>query len=297
MTIEELEAFIAAAESETFVAPGGSLHRYSSSSAAEIQQLEQELDCHLFEHTDQNAGVLTEAGEALLPRAKELVHQYHKVLRAMSAYRSEPMKTLYIGTLPILRQYRLTAFFRRFSDSEPDCTLHMEETDALHLIDDFKHGLYDACVCLADQLVDVQAETIRLAEDEVAAVLPENHPLAHAAQVNIRQLKNEAFFLSNPHSTSYSYCKQLLIRNHISTENVHTSEIDQVLQTVRDGRGIAFLPISSLNVSQAEGVKAVPLSPRAALSIVLAVNPASRNPYLSELKEKAAERSRSIPAL
>lgn len=297
MTIDQLQAFIAAAESETFVAPGGSLHRYSSSSAAEIQELEKELDCHLFEHDGKNAGVLTEAGEHLLPLAKTFVHSYHQMVRSMDPYRTTPVNTLYIGTLPILRQYRLTAFFRRFDDSEPDCSLYMEEADALHLLEDFKHGLYDAVVILADQLVDVKAETIRLAEDEVAAILPENHPLAHAAQVNIRQLKNEAFFLSNPHSTSYSYCKQLLIRNHISTENVHTSEIDQILQTVRDGKGIAFLPISAINVSQAEGVRAVPLSPRAALSIVLAINPASRSPYLNELKEKAAERARSIPAL
>jgi DNA-binding transcriptional LysR family regulator len=297
MTIEQLEAFIAAAESESFVAPGGKMHRYSSSKADEIITLEKELDCHLFEHDGMNAGVLSEAGEALLPLARNLVHQYHTVFRQMSPYRQKPLQTLYIGTQPILKQYRLTAFFRRFQDANPDCSLYIEEADAMSLLKGFSQNLYDALVILADQLVNVKAETIRLAEDEVAAVLPEKHPLANQAQVNIHQLKNEAFFLSNPHSTSYSYCKQLLIRNHISTENVHTADIDKILQVVRDGRGIAFLPISSLNVAETKGVRAIPLSPRAALSIVLAINPASHSPYLSELKEKAAERARSVPAL
>lgn len=297
MTIAELEAFIAAAESESYVGKGGELHRYTTSSSEEIFALEKELDCHLFDHEGDKAGVLTKAGEALLPQAKEFVHRYYLLIRQMSPYRETPLKTLYIGTLPILRQYRLAAFFRRFKDAHEDCTMNIEEADALHLRQNYQEGLYDAMVILADQLVDIKAETIRLAEDEVAAVLPASHPLAKKDQINIRALKNEAFFLSNPHSTSYSFCKQLLIRNHISTENVHTADIDKILSVVREKKGIALLPISAMNVRPTEGVRAIPLSPRAALSIVLVINPHSHSPFIAELKEKAAERARSVPAL
>lgn len=299
MTIEELEAFIAAAESETYVAPNGDLHRYSSSAAAEILSLEAELGCKLFDRNDMDSGIITEAGETLLPYAKKFVREYHQIKRMMENYRDSPKSSLYIGSLPLLRQYRLTSFFTMFREDHMYCDMHMEEeADARTLVEDLDKGYYDAIVLLRDQLYGRQYRTIPLASDEVAAVLPENHPYASRPKISLRELKNESFFLSNPHSTSYSYCKQLLIKNHISTENVHTSEINQILQVVRDGQGTALLPISSLNVAKAKGITAVPLEPRAALSVVLAFRrDRNQNEYLASLIAKARERAKAIPAL
>lgn len=298
MTIEELEVFVSAAESEMFVAPNGDLHRYSSSASKEIITLEQELGCVLFDRREINSGILTDAGAAFLPLAKNLIRTYRMTLRRMDQFRTEDRRSLYIGHLPILRQYRLSSFFEFFRDDNMECEMHMEEGDARTLVEDLDSGYYDAIVIRRNLLFGSGYRTVPMAGDEVAAIVSTDHPAAAMASITLPELKNESFYLSNPYSGSYSFCKQLLIKNHISTENVHTADIDKILDVVRNTRGVALLPISTLNVSRAKGVTAVPLKPKASMSVVLACRrDHPENQYLDELMRRARERSKAIPAL
>ena len=75
---------------------------------------------------------------------------------------------------------------------------------------------------------------------------------------------------------------------------------DDVEALVGEGsrKGVALLPISTLNVSRAKGVTAIPLEPKAGMPVVLAYRKDHQpNPYLDALIAKAKERSKSIPAL
>ena len=298
MTIEELEVFVSAAESEMYVAPNGDLHRYSSSASKEILTLEQELGCLLFIREGKKSGVLTKAGETLLPMAKQLIRAWRMMTRRMDRFCEEERRSLFIGHMPILRQYRLSSFFEFFRDDHMEVEIHMEEDDGHTLIEDLDKGYYDAIVIRKNMLCSNAYKTVRLASDEVAAIMACDHPLSDRPSITLKELKNEAFYLSNPHSGSYSFCKQLLIKNHISTENVQTTEIDQILEVVRSRKGVALLPISTLNVSRAKGVTAVPLEPKAGMPVVLAYRKDHQpNPYLDALIAKAKERSKSIPAL
>lgn len=298
MTIEELEIFVSAAESEMYVAPNGDLHRYSSSASKEILALEQELGCRLFDREGMNSGILTKAGETFLPMAKQLIRANRMALRKMDQFRTEERRSLFIGHLPILRQYRLSSFFEFFKDDHPDCEMHMEEGDARTLVEDLDSGYYDAIIIRRSLIYGSAYRTVPMASDEAAAILSTDHPLAQRPSITLPELKNEAFYLPNPHSGSYSFCKQLLIKNHISTENVHTSDIDKILQVVRSRQGVALLPISTLNVSRAKGLTAVPLEPKANMSVVLACRRNhAENTYLDELVKRARERSKAIPAL
>ena len=115
MLIEDLEVFVAAAESDSFITPVGP-HRYETSASKEILRLEKEFGTPLFLREGKNTGVLTEAGEALLLKAKPLIHSYRRTMRTMEQFRPKNDRSVIIGALPILKQYRLNRVFSRFMD-------------------------------------------------------------------------------------------------------------------------------------------------------------------------------------
>ncbi len=298
LDIKELESFITATESESYITPDGKLHRYSSSAASEIISLETKLGCPLFIREGNTSGKLTEAGETLLPMAKKFNHQYHQIIRKMDSFRQETTNRLYIGHLPILKQYHLTSFFTFFNEDYPHCEIHMEEADSRNLLQDLDDGYYDAIIIRKMNLPAAKYGTITLASDEVAAVMSNLHPLSNQNCVQLRDLRYEDFYLDNPHSGSYSFCKQLLIDSHISTENVHIADTETIIQLIQENKGVALLPLSTRNLCRVQNVTALPLSPRGNMPVILVWRKdRTKNPYLQALIEKAEERTKNIPSL
>ena len=296
MRIEDLEVFISAVESETFFTPSGQAHRFQSSAAKEVLALEEEFGTLLFIREGTNSGILTDAGKRLLKEAKPLVKAYRRTMRAMDRYRDKDEQKIIIGALPIMKQYRLNRVFNRFTEDYPDADLIIEETDGMNLIEGLRDDYYDAIIVRKSMVQDMNVDTYRMASDEMAAILWEDHPLAQETTIRLEQLKNEDFYLTNPYTPAYGLCWKLLKDHHISTENVHTADVETILPVISERKGVAILPISNLNISRQKGVVAVPLHPRTMLEVVFAVR---KNTSLSEnmkiLIEIIEKRARAVP--
>lgn len=74
MTLKQLEAFYWAATCANFVAAAERLHVSVSSLSKRLTELEESLDCTLFDRSGHRAK-LTDAGHALLPQARQLLEQ------------------------------------------------------------------------------------------------------------------------------------------------------------------------------------------------------------------------------
>lgn len=296
MRIEDLEVFVATAQSEIFFTSTGEPHRFNSSAAKEILRLEEEFGSLLFLREGTNSGILTEAGKALFRQSAPLIKQYHKVLRSMDRFRDKDQQQLIIGTLPILKQYRLNRVFDRFIRDHEGINIRMEETDGRNLIDGLADDYYDAIVIRKNMLAGMKTENYRLASDEMMAILWEDHRFAHQSAVDITDLKNEFFYLNSPYTSSYGTAWKLLKDNHISTENVRTSSVDQILPAVAAHQGVALLPVSTLMVSPQPGLVAVPLNPRVTLEVVFAMRRGGeRSATFLELIDLIKTRARKVP--
>ena len=113
MTLEQLDYFIAAVESNTFLDASEKLHITQSALSKQIKKLEAELDLTLFDRSRRHA-VLTPAGDAFYEEALKISKQYHTSLLKMNSFRSAASKELCIGTLPFLAQYNLTKPIRKY---------------------------------------------------------------------------------------------------------------------------------------------------------------------------------------
>ncbi|MFC6673540.1 LysR family transcriptional regulator [Marinobacterium aestuariivivens] len=72
MDTHTLQAFVTVAETGSFSQAAGRLFLTQSAVSKRISQLEEQLDTRLFDRIGRHIG-LTEAGQALLPRARKVL--------------------------------------------------------------------------------------------------------------------------------------------------------------------------------------------------------------------------------
>lgn len=98
MELRQLEYFIAVAEERNFTRAAGRLHIVQSAVSAAIKSLERELGTPLFERTSKHVA-LTDAGAALLPKARGTLDAVRDARDAVDEVRGGLRGTLRIGTL------------------------------------------------------------------------------------------------------------------------------------------------------------------------------------------------------
>ena len=121
-------------------------------------------------------------------------------------------------------------------------------------------------------LPDDRFETYAITEDQIVVVLPEQSPLAHKAQINLSDLCNDPFILteagSGPLVQSLFSEKVLYLKNRY-----RTSQVLRILSMVSRGEGIAMLAELALPPdNQRSGYIVRKLSPTIVRSIGVATN-------------------------
>jgi DNA-binding transcriptional LysR family regulator len=177
--------------------------------------------------------------------------------------------------------------------------MRVEIADGRNLISGLEENYYDGIVIRRSMINHPEKyDLYRMATDEMAAILPADHRLAEESYISLTSLKNEFFYLSDPATQAFGICWNLLKSQHISTENVRTADIETILKSVAERRGVAILPISTLNVMKQEGVVTIPLQPRATLEVVFAVKKDQQRCEIMEyLIELIDYRSRQVPSV
>lgn len=276
MTFEQLEYFIAAAEQNTFFEAAEILHISQSSLSKQIIKLEKELGIQLLDRSHRSAS-LTEAGKLFYQEALKLRTQYQEMLRQMSQYQYSAQRALRIGTLPILTQYDLTPRFRAFAAAHPEIRLNISEVEEIELLHGLENEIYDLIICREHMIQNSKYVHYLLAEDELVAALPTDHPLLsedsqhpEATSINLSDLADEPFLLMNQYTAIHQLCLKLFQGAGIHPEIVRTARVESIISAIAIGEGISLLPKSNFDVFHHEYVTAVSLNPPIRLPVVAA---------------------------
>ncbi len=296
MTIEELEAFVVAAGNEGFYMSDALTRKYDSPEYTHIAALENELGTLLFNHEGAHAGELTEAGKVFLEEASAMIRQYRHVLRRMDAFRRRDTRPIVIGSLPVMKQYRLNRIFSGFRAEFPDAEIIIEESDTKSLFSGLMDNFYDAIILQRRMTAGLGlVDCIPLASDEMAAIVRNDHPLAEQPYIRPRDLKDENFTLTDP-ASAFGRSWAFLKSNSISTENAEIAEPADILKKIQKGGTISLLPISTLNVHNHDNLTAVPMHPREGVEMVFVMRRdmiPTRN--MEQLIELIRQRAKVLP--
>jgi len=208
---------------------------------------------------------LTEAGELFLARVRLILEETRDaVTEAQRRFRGET-GTLRIGFIGTLSQSLLPRLLQTYRTLYPSVDLILSELGPTPQRERILSGHLDCgFIGFAVDSEEPGLETVVVAEDELMAAIPSNHPLAKQPAIRLGDLKNEAFYLTaqanapvfNPWLVKL--CETAGFTPQIARE---TDRAATVLNYVAAGFGVSLFP-SRISSLATPGVRFVPLKGR-----------------------------------
>ncbi|SHH74419.1 LysR family transcriptional regulator [Ferrimonas marina] len=235
MKLEQLEAFVLAAEAASLAGAGRQLDRSRTSISLAISSLEDELGLSLFERSG-NRVVLTEAGRALLPdcqRMLQLAQQLTTRARQWSQGQEMEIRIARDDALPEAQWARIMASLKA---QAPNTRVTMVLAPPQELVEMVAQGAVDLAFGLnLNRHLGVQVE--ELGRVRMQRVVASHHPLASQRPVTDADL-----FRSTQLLLSYWKADRVAVAPRESADHVAMSSFEQLRDLVEQGIGWAWLP-------------------------------------------------------
>lgn len=277
MTFAQLEIFVTVVECQSFSLAASHLGISQSGVSHAVANLEAELGVMLIER--HRLGIaLTEMGKLMIKHAQQMLGLHHAILQEAAAAKGLKRGLVRIGSFGLTTSVQLLPqLMWAFGQKYPEIELRVFEAVDREVVE----WLYDryidvGFVMLPNEMVD----TVQIAEDQLVAVLPADHPLAKKSSVRPAELASEPFILSGGGSRSLieEVFRSAGIRLNV---RYRLQQVLSILEIVRRGLGVSVVAELALP-KERKGFSIVPFEPRVIRRIGLAVrdrnhlSPASR---------------------
>ena len=242
MDIAALQAFAAVAEHTSFSEAAEQLYLTQPAVSKRVRQLEDDLGVALFDRIGRKVS-LTEAGLALLPRARRLLNDAREIRRALADLSGDIKGRLVMGTSHHIGLHRLPGALRHFTRSYPKVELDirfMDSEAACHAVE--IGDLELAIVTLPPSpLPHLSMQTVW--DDPLVFMTAPDHPLAGRKGVALKTLLQEPAVLPS----SNTYTRRILnraVREQGLSLNIamETNYLETLQMLVASGLGWSLLP-------------------------------------------------------
>ncbi len=256
MEIRHLKYFVKIAETLNFSEAARVLFITQSTLSQQIRQLEQEVGAQLFERNNHNVR-LTEAGEELLPYARQTIRASQACLD-----RLQDLQDMQIGSLNIGVTYSfssiLTETLFTFIKRYPKVKLHIYNKPMAELMKMLENDEVDFALTFRPTELNKNIESHFLFDNHLAVIVRNDHPLAQKETISIEELEQYELVLPS---------KGLQARNAFDIMCADTSpdlkvrmelnEVNMLLKLVKQLGMITIL--SETTTYNEEGIKAIPI--------------------------------------
>lgn len=240
MELHQLRYFVAVAETHSFTRAAERCFVAQPSLSQQIQKLERSLKKPLFDRLGKTIR-LTEAGEALLPRARQILAALNATEQALRADDQPGEGRLRLGAIPTVGPYwlppRLTRLLRRF----PHIEMHLREDVTANLLAALHAGELDVAFA-ALPIADPHLVTKPIHREPLLLALPTRHRLQRQKAIARADLEAEPFLLlGEMHCLTdqvTAYCEAKFVPR-VTCRCVQLSTIQQM---VKLGLGISLVP-------------------------------------------------------
>lgn len=247
MDIPNLQAFVAVAESGSFSIASENLFLTQPAISKRISALEAELDIHLFDRIGRKV-TLTEAGTALLERARKILHQIEDSKRAIQNLSGHISGKLSIGTSHHIGLHRLPPILRAFTQTHPEVELDLHFMDSEEACNAIEHGdLELGIVTLPIEPAKV-LQTYQVWPDPLDIVVNQSHPLSLLKNITPKQLANYSAILPTPGTYTRQIFEQTMRKHKLELKvGLSTNYLETIKMMVSVGLGWSVLPRSMIS--------------------------------------------------
>ena len=249
MDTQALTAFLAVAESGSFPTAAERLFLTQPAVSKRIAQLEQQLGTRLFDRVGRRIR-LTEAGEALLPRARQVLLELEDMGRAISNLTGTVSGTLRIGTSHHIGLHRLPPVLRRFSREYPDVKLDIHFIDSEEAWEAVLHGDLEMGVVTLPPQPDPRLHSQAVWQDPLVFMAAPEHPLARLDRVTLETLTGYSAILPSPVTFTRRIVESLFEEQALTLNiSMSTNYLETIHMMVSIGLGWSVLPETMLDDS------------------------------------------------
>nr|WSY49765.1 LysR substrate-binding domain-containing protein [Streptomyces sp. NBC_00886] len=244
MQFQQLQYFVAVAETRHFTRAADLVHVAQPSLSQQIKSLERELGGDLFLRARGNI-TLTDAGEALLPLARRILADADTARHEVQELAQLRSGRIRLGAPPSLCTGLLPDVLRAFHDRYPGIRLLIEEGGSHDLVRELARGALDlALVVLPLPTPSPALTTVELLrEDLVVVSSPEAPAPGRGRTVRISDLEGERLVMFRHgydlRELTVAACRAEGFEPDFAVEG---GEMDAVLGFVRAGLGVAVVP-------------------------------------------------------
>ncbi len=273
MDVHQLRFAVAVARYLNFSMAADSCYISQSSLSQQIANLEKELGTRLFNRSTRQVTV-TEAGEAFLAEARDILQRMDSLEHTMSLYSDLLVGTLNIAAITSLECINFSGLAADFYSQYPSLTLNIASGESLTILNELEKGNISVAFAALPPLRQYpQLNFTRLGTDEYDLVVSKNHPLARRKIIRLEELANERFIMHQDGQAAFVICMDALGKAGVRPRIVcRISSTSVALSLVRAGIGICLLPSDDLSHHLMTGVSALKIKTPIIKQVVMATS-------------------------
>lgn len=247
MDIATLQAFTTVADTRSFSEAALRLHLTQPAISKRIALLEASLNCQLFDRIGRQIS-LTEAGQALLPRAQRILFEMEDMRRALSNLSGEVGGTLKIGTSHHIGLHRLPPVLKTFSRLYPQVRLDIQFIDSEMAFDLIMQGQLELGIVTLPPEPHPTLHMRRVWHDPLAFMVGAEHPLATQKNVALQDLANYPAILPSMATFTRRIVEKLFQAQALKIElAISTNYLETIRMMSSIGLGWTVLPETMLD--------------------------------------------------
>jgi DNA-binding transcriptional LysR family regulator len=247
MRIEQLQAFLAVAETGSFQQAARQCGVTQSTVSRQIQGLEADLGMSLLHRTAH--AKLTIAGDLFLPHARKICQEWRTATHALDELRLGKQPELCIAAVHSVCAFHLPPVLRQFCQEYPEVQLRVTSLGSDRALKVLKDGLVDLAIVMNNRFLTASPEMVVdvLYDEPVCILMAAEHPLTQHAAVPWSELVHYPQVVFKD-----GYGMQRLVQEQFQQHGatlkavLELNTLDAFRGIVRQGELVALLPRSAI---------------------------------------------------
>ncbi|MGB2105881.1 MAG: LysR family transcriptional regulator [Porticoccaceae bacterium] len=242
MDNQSLKAFVTVAESGSFSLAAEQLHLTQSAVSKRIASLEHQAGKKLFDRIARQVS-LTEAGQALLPRAQHILQEYAAAVQAINDLSGIANGTLHLAISHHLGLHRLPPTLKAFARKYPEVHLNIEFMDSEKAYEQVLQGKSEVAVITLALEKHPNIFKQKIWHDPLQFICAPDHALAKIDKPSLEDLAQYPVIL--PGINTYT---GRIIQNLFESQGIplkapmSTNYLETISTMVEIGLGWSMLP-------------------------------------------------------
>ena len=259
MTLKQIRAFLAVAQSLSFAVAGERLHLSQSALSLTIKALEDGLGGRLFSRNTRNVA-LTAEGESLLPLARRLVADWDNAEDEMRQRFTLQRGRVTLAAMPSFAGNLLPPILKTFRARYPNVNVTVNDVINEQVLEMVR----DRHVELGVAFEPVQGSSLAFTPlylDRFVAVVPLDSPLARCDEVHWKTLLEQPFItLQRPSTVRVMLEEHLRARGMKLPVEFESHQLATVGRMVASGLGVSAVPALCVGQMHELGARCITLS-------------------------------------